>query len=627
MPRTASPFSACLLLPLLWLAGAPDHCAALKGQIRVEHMRDWAIVVAADAIASEQYAAQEFQRFFARATGIDLPIEQVGGQQGGQVCIGPGAVSGAGELAFDTADFGDEDLRVVVGEDGIAIAGGRPRGTLYGVYTFLEDALGIRFLTPDHTHVPAMSRDAVLPAMDKTFRPPFEYRWSYYGEIAQDHAFAARMRTNTVQDEEELGGKTPIALINHSFAHLMPWAEYGEQHPEYYGEVDGERPKDIWNDQYGPGVQLCTTNPDVKRIVTEGVLRDLEANPELGNISVSQNDNNRRCTCAACRAVDEAEGSSMGSLLGLVNAVAEAVAEQYPDVMVGTLAYNYSRKPPRSIRPRDNVQIQLANIECCQKHAVNDPDCPRNRAFCEDLRGWGQVSDNIYVWTYVTNFHNYLIPCPNLRAFGENIRFFRQNGVKGLFMQGPAAGAELGGLRNYIISNMIWDPTRHEDDLMAEFLELHYGSAAPLIREYIDLVHEAALASPDHPGCYGSAEAHGFPPEVGHEGLAIFARALDLADDDTIRRRVEKASIACHAIVVDAVVGPAFQKVRERKKRRDETPFELDAALAERMRPALSRYLELCARYEIPRVGEWASVEEVIAELRQGYGLAEGESF
>jgi hypothetical protein len=317
----------------------------------------------------------------------------------------------------------------------------------------------------------------------------------------------------------------------------------------------------------------------------------------------------------------------MGSLLSLVNTVAEAVEQEYPDVFVGTLAYNYSRKPPLSVRPRSNVQIQLANIECCQKHAVNDPNCPRNRTFCEDLRGWGRVSDNIYVWTYVTNFHNYLIPCPNLRAVGENIRFFQQNGVKGLFMQGPAPSAELAGLRNYVISNMIWDPTRHEDDLMAEFLQLHYRSAAPLIKEYIDMIHTAALASPDHPGCFGSAAAYGFSQDTGYAGLEIMERAMELADDDMIRWRVEKASIACHAIIVDLVLGPAFQKVRERKKRRDETPFEIDASLAESMRPDLVRFLDLCARHEVPRVGEWASVDEVIQVLRQGYGLAEGERF
>ena len=129
-------------------------------------------------------------------------------------------------------------------------------------------------------------------------------------------------------------------------------------------------------------------------------------------------------------------------------------------------------------------------------------------------------------------------------------------------------------LRNYIISNMIWDPTRREEDLLAECIQLHYRSAAPLVMEYIDMVHDAALASPNRENCFGNAEAHGLGPDVGRRGLEILQRAMESADDAVIRRRVEKVSIACHALIVEPVVGPAFRKVRFRKKKRDESPFE-----------------------------------------------------
>ena len=43
------------------------------------------------------------------------------------------------EVGFDTTGFGPEESRVVVGDSEIAIAGGGPRGPLYGVYTFLVE--------------------------------------------------------------------------------------------------------------------------------------------------------------------------------------------------------------------------------------------------------------------------------------------------------------------------------------------------------------------------------------------------------------------------------------------------------------------------------------------------------
>ena len=79
----------------------------------------------------------------------------------------------------------------------------------------------------------------------------------------------------------------------------------------------------------------CLTNPDVLEIVTEAVLAELKPHPRRENISVSQNDNDQYCRCAKCAALDEREGTPMGSLLTFVNAVADEVAKQYPQVKVG----------------------------------------------------------------------------------------------------------------------------------------------------------------------------------------------------------------------------------------------------------------------------------------------------
>ena len=576
--------------------------------------RDAIIVVASDAILSERYAAEEFQRFFERASGVLLPIEEAGDETRAQVLIGPGA------MGVDAEDLGPEELCVAVTDSTVAIAGGRPRGTLYGVYSLLEDALGVRFLTPEHTHVPRLPEDFAWEPMERSYHPPLRFRHSAFGEMRSDHAFATRMRTNTVQDEEQYGGRCPLILINHTFSNYIPWAKYGVEHPEYYNEIDGKRPTETFNDHFSPGVQLCCTNPDVVRILTEGVQRDLEQDPARGNISVSQNDSNRNCRCDNCREIDEAEGSSMGSLLTLVNAVADAVAERYPSVLVGTLAYVYSRRPPQRMKPRPNVQIQLASIECCQVHAINDPDCPLNPEFCDDLQGWGEISDHVYVWTYVTNFHNYLMPCPNLRALAENVRFFLENGVKGLNMQGPAPVAELAGLRNYIISNLIWNLTRDADELMDEFLRLHYGRAGAPIRRYIDLVHDTAMASGAHKRCFGAVEDYGLSPELGRHGLELFAEAMQLAEADAVRDRVEKASISSHALIASPVIEPAFQKVRLRTKGDDTPPPEIDPGIAAQVLPDLRAFLGLCRKYRVPRIGELGSFDEVVEVLRVAYG-------
>jgi len=557
-------------------------------------MWGWDIVVAPEAIPSEQHAAEEFRKLFAEASGVELPLVTSTSRPDNHVFIGQSPAMQAGNVGFDTKGFGDEDLRIVIRDGNIAIAGGRPRGTLYGVYTFFEDYVGVRFLTHDHTHVPKIDKRHVVGPVDRFYHPSLEFRWSFYKENDVHPAFAARLRVNTISSDPRLGGKTGISLINHSFYRQLPVREYGQAHPEYFALVDGKREVDAPNGD----PQLCLTNPEVLRIVTASVLRDLGENPAAKNISVSQNDNEKYCRCEKCAAIDEREGSSMGSLLTFVNAVADEVARTRPDVMVGTLSYQYSRKPPRHLKPRPNVQIQLCSIECSVMHPIDDPKVGKNAIFYRDMVEWNRLSSNIYIWSYNTNFGNYLLPCPNLRIIEPNIRFFVANNAKGVFMQGvyTTLSGEFSDLRNYMTANLLWDPNRSGRQLMDEFLNLHYSRSADPIRRFINLVHDNAEASGLQTGCGGQAKDFAIDESIARAGLDAFDEALKLADSDAVRQRVEKASICAYRAAIEPVYG-------------SDDPSKVDAELAQRMRPLVKRWIELCRKYSVTEVHETGPFE------------------
>ena len=624
--------TTAILLPVSVVTVAASQVASLDNAqgVPIGAMADWKIVLPADAIPSEAYASEELQRFFEQATGILLPTaaEPVAGGRG-HIYVGPSEPMLASAIGFDTADFGPEELRVVVGKSAIATAGGRPRGTLYGVYTFLEDCLGIRFLTPDHTHVPQYDANDVLTSMDKSYSPMFEWRFCSSGEIHRNHVFAVRMRSNASfgKIDVRLGGQSPLELMGHSFSRYVPWNTYGKEHPEYFNEEDGKRPTQTRNDHFGPGVQLCTTNADVRKLITEGVLRDLAQQQRGGNISVSQNDNFRYCTCPECMQLNDAAESGMGAVLDLVNEVADAVAEEHPDVLVGTLAYTYSRKPPVGVMPRPNVQIQLCSFEACQIHPLDDPACPMNGGFCIDLTGWGKISDNVFIWHYVANFGDYLVPNPVLRSVGPNIRLFVQCNAKGVFMQGPERGAHLGGLRNYVICNMLWDPTRDENQLMDAFLRLHYGDQAHAVREYVGLLHDAAEGSGLHQNCFGATSDYGLNPDIAHQGRRILEGAMAATDDDAIRTRLERETIGCYGVLVEAVTIPANREAKVRIGHDANYQFALDSDEARAVRPYLAKYLELCSKHSLPQYSEHVSMQVLESVLRDGYGLDDGEEF
>ena len=567
----------------------PDFIATGQGHLDCAQMRDWDIVVAADAPPSELYAAEEFRLWFGQATGGHPAIHTATNAESHRVNIGA-ALWPADHPPLDTGALGEEGFQILIEPERLVIAGGHPRGALYGVYQFLEDFLNVRFLTHDHTHVPDGSA-VQIPCGTYTCTPPFSFRWSYYYENKEQPDFAARLRVNTVTEEERLGGKTRQNLINHTFHMLVPFDRHGVEHPEYYAMVDGKRDTDT----HGGGPQLCVTNPEVIDIAADAAIDYLDHHPGLQNISVSQADTDRYCRCEACETVNRPEGSPMGAQLAFVNAVAERIERVYPEVKVGTLAYWYTRKAPATIRPRHNIQIQLCSIECCTLHPVDDGDCSKNREFCQDMSDWGKICDDIWIWNYNTNFRNYDLPFPNLRSIGPNVRYFLSNNTRGIFMQANGNGrtGELCDLRNYIIGRTLWSPDFDSRALTEEFIRLHYAEAAQPILDWVDLLHDNAEVKGVHPNCFPTAEEVGLDPTIARQALDYFAQAQKLAGSDTIRHRVEKASISAYKAMIVAG-GPMDGAER--------------AALIE-------RYITLCRRHGMTRATEQKLAEDYFAEL------------
>ncbi len=591
-------FSA-VIVSILGLFGLASASAA--GQLSVDKPGDWTLVVADDALPSERYAAEEFQWLFREAMGTELPLAAQASKKRRNIFIGPGAAKESGQLS-ETGHLGEEGLCIQIKPENIIITGGRPRGTLYGVYEFMERYLSVRFLTKDHTHIPK-HQSLQLPIESYTYVPTFEFRWSYYRENQESHELAARLRVNTTPREEKFGGIAPQSLINHSFHRHIPVEKYGKEHPEYFALVDGERKLDI----HGGGPEPCVSDPKVIEIVTQSVLNDLAANPNRRNISVSQNDNDAYCRCERCEKINQAEGTPMGAQLALVNAVADRVAEEYPEVKVGTLSYWYTRKPPKHMKPRDNVQIQLCSIECCTFFPIDTPTIARNREFCEDMEKWGEICDDIWIWNYNTNFTNYDLPFPNLRTIGPNIRYFLKNNAKGIFMQANGNGltGEMSDLRNYVISKTLWHPELDSWDLVEEFCHLHYQESAQPILDYLTMIHDNAETAGVFPNCFANAAQLGLTPEIADKAYDLFQVALNRANSDAVYARVEKAMI------------PIYRTLLEMASEFVYADYGCTLHFPEKYGDVIETYIALGKKYNMTRVAEHKPAEDFYKKVHE----------
>ncbi len=448
-----------------------------------------AIAIRAKPTPQETHAAKEFAEELRLLTGEKLPVVPEG-EVGKRTPIVVGRCEGLlGKLGVNV-DFdalGVEGIVLRTKGPALILAGNR-RGVLYAAFTFMEDHCGVQWLTPDCTVRPT-GGDIRVGKLDRRYLPPLEYRSTDY-PCSRPGDWAVRNKVNGTQTRltEAQGGKIAYSHFVHTFNAILNPAEHFDEHPEWFSMIDGKR--------RDGRTQLCLTNPQVLAKAKEAVRRWIAESPGATIFSVSQNDWHNYCRCPKCSALAEKEGSQAGPIIHFVNALAKDIAQDHPDKLISTLAYQYSRKPPKHVRPRPNVCVRLCSIECCFSHALQS--CPKNASFVQDIRDWNKICDRLYIWDYVINYHHSVMPHPNFHVLKPNIRFFIDHGVKGIYEEACyfTESSELAELRTWVMAKTLWDPSYDTQKAIDEFCTGYYGPAGEAIREYVALITDQVKGHP-----------------------------------------------------------------------------------------------------------------------------------
>jgi hypothetical protein len=537
----------------LTYAGAMTAAASASGKtpLLVDNGRsEYSIVTGQEASPAEKRAAGELQRFLEEISGARLPIVTADRPvRGKSILVGDSAALRARQpgVAFDS--LGPEGYVLKTLGSDLVIGGGRPRGTMYGVYGYL-DKLGCRWFTENVSRIPK-TRSIPLPALNETGRPSFEYREPFFAEaLAKDWAARNRQNGNRMLLDDSTGGKVEYFPFVHSFAQLVPPEKYFDQHPEYFSLIDGKR-------RAGVHSQLCLTNAGTLRAALGTVREWIATHPEATIYSVSQNDWTGWCECDNCRKVEEEEGGAhSGPLLRFVNALAAEIEKTHPEKLIDTLAYWYTEAPPARVRPRPNVRIRLCPIDACIAHPFDE--CRHDAYFMDNLRSWSQITNQLYIWHYNTNFHHYLAPCPDFDELAADIPMYQRHGVVGIFLEGaptPAGGAESAELRSYVMARLLWDVNTNVRRDIEEFHHACYGAAAAPMLEYFDLVQQQVRAAPKGKGAhmwiFDPVTAEYLGPEFLNRARTLLRRAAAVAGNKDVRRRVQKAQLSIDYVEVN----------------------------------------------------------------------------
>ena len=521
---------------------------------------EYTIVLSKDASPSEKHGAEELQKFLAEISGAKLPIATEGRELPKRmIVVGDGDALRSLGVVIDFRDLGDDGLAIKTVGPHLVIAGGRQRGTMYGVYTFLEEVLGCRWYTAKVSHIPKQPTISIGP-LDIVQKPDFEYRYDYYFD-GFDQDWAARRKSNGGTDEVH-GGALSYGRFVHTFYDLVPADKYYETHPEYYALIDGKRVKAAPSQG-----QLCLSNPDVLKIATETVLGWCKSNPNARIWSVSQNDYPRGCECEKCKAIDTEEGSPSGAVLRFVNAIADEVAKQYPNVLIDTLAYLYTEQPPKLARLRPNVRIRLCPIACCETHPYDTCDFHSNKSFMAAFDGWTRMTDSLYIWHYSTAFFHLLLPFPDLEQLPASLRMYKERGVKGIFMEGNNFyGGHMDELKAYLLAKCMWNTKVDARAVREDFLNGYFGKAGKPTGEWLDLLHREVRARNIHMNPWPKPPFKLMSPAVIAASDRLFDEAEKLADNPDILERVKHARLSlryaklCRDVRSASIVGSPEKK-------------------------------------------------------------------
>ena len=448
----------------------------------------------------DYYAAKELNKYILSSTGENIEIN-------------PNAAYGKNEIIIggDYIKDADSDGFYVEADETIRIKGDNARGTLYGVYDFLEKFFGIRFLTRDYTYIPRRA----CPIIEKiSYRSVPDFRLRTYLFVGMEGEFSAKVRMyNEVFPTPSYCGGSIKWNCTYAQNHNML---YYVQPDVYYTEENKEQNKRMFClDEKGNPVDVCCTDglteagekdksveTSVFGITLEKLKKLLTDDKDSVYFPVEQMDTLIACGCERCKKAEEKYRRS-GMNVRFANALSRELKKWLKEQGIERkfylviFAYNYSLNPPvkwengkyvpldDSVVAEDNVVVRIAPIKenCYYPMQSNMHFIPIEK----QIEGWKTVCKNIMVWTYHTNFKCFLWYFPTMQHWQRDAVFLKENNTFYNFMQSNHMEKTdwKSEMELYVASKILWDVNSDVFAVRNEFIDLFYGVAAPYVKEII----------------------------------------------------------------------------------------------------------------------------------------------
>lgn len=528
----------------------------------LEQLSTYTILLPADAGECNIYAAENLQTYLQKTCGVTPEIQR---DNDGI----PALFFSIGSTRPFRENTGDFDRSVLL-HDGFRIftdAAGNVyfdslthRGVMYAVFDFIEQQLGVRFLTSRAEYIPTLA-EVDLSGIDRVSIPSFEMGTEDYSEIfgqggpasAVDMDLYCKLRARDLFTPiaAKYGGPLPYHARNsfHNFHCYCPVLKYVEAHPEWYRflNVNGVLTPtiDLTNGITEEGELDESMEESVIKVVIEEFKKDIDANPHAEIFGFTQEDSDKDVDNEKNRRWEEKYGRS-GILIRFCNVLVRELnrytREKYgKTIKLSTFAYSRARfAPMKEVNGQrvpidetcicdENLIIQFALFGNAYYSYFDDRQRPEIRQIIAD---WRKIAKRFWFWAYDMDFAHYHNFIDSFHTINDNMRGFKELGIEYLFMEcGGSCANWQTQMRGYAYLRKIWNVDLDANDLLNEYIDLYYGKAGDKMREFIALFHENYRAINEAGERQVEFITRGSCSSVENNPIEMLLRALEITDE------------------------------------------------------------------------------------------------
>ena len=471
------------------------------------------------------FAAAELTNFLHRITGAEFPISAK-------------PVPGLKTLALGTpykAKAVDEISVRVKDASTLDVTGDGAVGTVYAAYDLLE-TFGCVFVAHDFAYAP-LKGELSLPGDYAKTDAPFTYEkrstWSEIGYGGDRSKWSQILRTRMQVTGRKPGMPEDLVCkrqhdTNHSIGtRWLLMRKFEKTRPDFYAWVRKANARNcMW---------VCVSNEEMYQEVFTEIDEYLSKHPDQQELSVAIGDCANFCECDKCTALvrkypdpDGAEAWNVQCVL-FANRIGEHFARKYPKVRFNFLPYGGRQPANPEIKLAENVGACVA--ELWRNHGLSADNNERSDLCLGRICRMASPRCGAYVWDYLGNFNDFLIPYPNHTIFAQTAQYYRDLNIRGVSpqMQFVYFG-DLAEFNFWLFGKLTWNPDADLEELIDTYMNAAYGNGARFVREYFDLLEHARLRQRwTWYGCYVNETAH----YLTDDDCAKMLRALDNAVNAT----------------------------------------------------------------------------------------------